>query len=176
MTEFEHLEDDENYKSKTQIKREVEALQVIGTKLLTLSKQQQSKVEMSETLRAALLESTRIKQREAMRRHMQYIGRIMRTEDHEAIAARIALFDSSSAAHNKLFHSLEHERDALIGENSAAEVQKFLEENPDIDIQHFRQLVRQSIKELSEGKKTTSRKKLFKYLREVKEIKLGINL
>ncbi|MFT2109773.1 ribosome biogenesis factor YjgA [Marinomonas sp. 2405UD68-3] len=176
MTEFEQLEDDENYKSKTQIKREVEALQVIGTKLLALSKQQQLKVEMSETLRAALLEATRIKQREAMRRHMQYIGRIMRNEDHEAIAARIALFDSSSAAHNKLFHSLESQRDSLIGENSATEVQKYLKENPSIDIQHFRQLVRQSIKELAEGKKTSARKKLFKYLREIKETKLGINL
>ncbi|MCZ2723029.1 DUF615 domain-containing protein [Marinomonas sp. 15G1-11] len=176
MTEFEHLEDDENYKSKTQIKREMEDLQVLGKKLLSLSKQQQQKVEMSETLRAALTEATRLNQREAMRRHMQYIGRLMRNEDAEAIEARVALFDSSSAAHNKLFHSLEAERDALIGENSSIEVQNYLDENPNIDIQHFRQLVRQSIKELAEGKKTTARKKLFKYIREVKEEKLGINV
>ena len=175
MTEFEHLEDDPDYKSKSQVKREMEALQELGTKLLSLSKSQQLKVEMSDVLREALAEANRIKQREAMRRHMQYIGRVMRNEDCESIAHQVALFDSTSAAHNKLFHGLEHKRNALIGPNSAEELQKYFDINPNVDMQHVRQLVRQSIKELAEGKKTASQKKLFKYLREVEEKKLGIS-
>ena len=43
MTDFDQLEDDENFISKTQIKREMEALQALGKKLLNLSKAQQKK-------------------------------------------------------------------------------------------------------------------------------------
>lgn len=174
MTDFDQIEDDENFISKTQIKREMEALQALGKKLLGLSKAQQKKVEMSDTLRDALAEADRIKKHEAMRRHMQYIGRIMRTEDHESIAARIELFDTTSAAHNKMFHQLENLRDALIGENSQSVLQEYLTENPSIDIQHFRQVVRQAQKEVSQNGKTTNRKKLFKLLRETQDKKLGL--
>jgi len=174
MTDFDSLEDDEHIVSKTQIKREMEALQELGKKLLSLSKSQQQKVSMSDTLRAALEEATRIKQREAMRRHLQYIGRIMRTEDHESISNRINLFDSTSAAHNKMFHKLEMIRDNLCSEHSMEAMHSYLEENSDIDMQHFRQLVRQAKKEAEKGDKTTSRKKLFKLLRDIQDKKIGL--
>lgn len=176
MTDFDQYEnEDEIPKSKTQIKREVEALQDLGKKMLELSKNQLKKVEMSETLRDAFAEAGRIKKHEAMRRHMQYIGRIMRTEDHEAIAQRVALFDSTSAAYNKLFHQLEIKRDALIGENSKNELSQYLDENPEIeDIQLLRQLIRLSQKEASQESKTTNRKKLFRFLREAEEKRLGL--
>lgn len=175
MTDFDSFDDDEQIVSKTQIKREMEALQDLGKKLLSLSKSQQEKVSMSETLRAALEEATRIKKNEAKRRHLQYIGKIMRSEDHEAIAQRIELFDATSAAHNKLFHQLETVRDKLCGEQSAEAVHAYLEENPDLDIQHFRQLVRQAKKEVEqEGSKSTNRKKLFRFLRDVQDKKMGL--
>lgn len=175
MTDFDSLENDEHIISKTQVKREMEALQALGKKLLSLSKSQQEKVTMSDTLRQALVEATRIKKNEAMRRHMQYIGKIMRSEDHEAIAERINLFDSTSAAHNKLFHNLEITRDTLCGQNSDVEMHRYLEENPNIDIQHFRQLVRLAKKEAELDQKSSNRKKLFKLLRDIQDKKLGLN-
>ncbi|ADZ91027.1 ribosome biogenesis factor YjgA [Marinomonas mediterranea] len=177
MTEFEQYDefDDENYKSKTQIKREMEALQDLGKQLVALSKSQRAKVPMSETMRDALDEADRIKQREAQRRHLQYIGKVMRSEDHEAIQHRVDLFDTTSALHNKLFHQLEATRDQLINADSSQEVfKKYIEENPDVDIQQFRQLIRQSQKEAEQGNKTTSKKKLFKLLREIQEKKLNL--
>ena len=176
MTDFDQFEnDDEIPKSKTQIKREMEALQDLGKKLLKLSKNQLKKVEMSDTLRDAIAEAERIKHHEASRRHLQYIGKIMRTEDHETIAQRVALFDSTSAAYNKLFHQLEIKRDALIGENSKEVLSQYLDENPNIeDIQLLRQLIRLSQKEVSQGSNTTNRKKLFRFLREAEEKRLGL--
>ncbi|TBR44779.1 DUF615 domain-containing protein [Marinomonas agarivorans] len=174
MTDFDAFEDEEEFVSKTQLKREMEALQDLGKKLLTLSKSQQDKVPMTDTLRDALVEATRIKQREATRRHLQYIGKVMRGEDHEAIAERIALFDSSSAAHNKLFHQLEQTRDRLCSSESNEAVKDYLSANPDIDMQHFRQLVRLAKKETELNQKTTQRKKLFRLLREVQDKKLGL--
>ncbi|ETI61611.1 ribosome biogenesis factor YjgA [Marinomonas profundimaris] len=176
MTDFDQFDNEEDIpKSKTQIKREVEALQDLGKKLLALSKNQLKKVEMSETLREAIAEADRIKKHEAMRRHLQYIGKVMRTEDHEAIAQRVALFDSTSAAYNKLFHQLEVKRDALIGENSKEVLSQYLEENPNVEeIQLLRQLIRQSQKEVSQEGNTTNRKKLFRLLRDVEEKRLGL--
>ncbi|MEL0623145.1 ribosome biogenesis factor YjgA [Marinomonas arenicola] len=176
MTNFDQFDDDEeNFKSKTQIKREMEELQELGKKLLGLSKNQQKKVDMSETLRDALAEADRIKQREAMRRHLQYIGKVMRTEDHEAIARRVALFDTTSAAYNKLFHQLELKRDILIGENSKEALADYLREHPEVeDIQLLRQLIRLSQKEVSQQGNTNNRKKLFRFLRETEERKLGL--
>jgi len=176
MTDFDQFEnEDEIPKSKTQIKREMEALQDLGKKLLKLSKNQLKKVEMSDTLRDAIAEAERIKHHEASRRHLQYIGKIMRTEDHETIAQRVALFDSTSAAYNKLFHQLEIKRDALIGENSKEVLSQYLDENPNIeDIQLLRQLIRLSQKEVLQGSNTTNRKKLFRFLREAEEKRLGL--
>ncbi|SBS30005.1 hypothetical protein MSP8887_02797 [Marinomonas spartinae] len=175
MTDFDQFNEDDIPKSKTQIKREMEALQEVGKKLLALSKSQQKKVVMSETLRDALAEADRIKQREAMRRHLQYIGKVMRTEDHEAIAKQVAMFDTTSAAYNKLFHQLEIKRDELIGENSKEVLSQYLEDHPGLeDIQLLRQLIRQSQKEVSEGGNTTNRKKLFRFIRDIEEKKLGL--
>ncbi|MFT2098804.1 ribosome biogenesis factor YjgA [Marinomonas sp. 2405UD66-6] len=176
MTDFDQFENEDDIpKSKTQIKREMEALQDLGKKLLKLSKNQLKKVEMSDTLRDAIAEAERIKHHEASRRHLQYIGKIMRTEDHEAIAQRVALFDSTSAAYNKLFHQLEAKRDALVGENSKEVLSQYLDENPNMeDIQLLRQLIRLSQKEVSQGSNTTNRKKLFRFLREAEEKRLGL--
>lgn len=176
MTDFDQLDNDEELpKSKSQIKREMDALQEVGKKLLSLSKNQLKKIEMSDTLKDAIIESGRIKQHEAKRRHLQYIGRVMRTEDHETIAQRVALLDTTSAAYNKLFRQIEIKRDALIGENSKEALSQYLDENPNIgDIQLLRQLIRQSQKEVSQQNKTTNRKKLFSLLREVEEKRLGL--
>jgi ribosome-associated protein len=176
MTDFDQLENDEELpKSKSQIKREMDALQEVGKKLLNLSKNQLKKIEMSDTLKDAIEESGRIKQHEAKRRHLQYIGRVMRTEDHETISQRVALLDTTSAAYNKLFHQIEIKRDQLIGENSKEALSVYLEANPEIEeIQFLRQLIRQSQKELSQEGKTTNRKKLFRFLRETEERRLGL--
>ncbi len=176
MTDFDQLENDEELpKSKSQVKREMDALQEVGKKLLSLSKNQLKKIEMSDTLKDAIEESGRIKQNEAKRRHLQYIGRVMRSEDHETIAQRVALLDTTSAAYNKLFHQLEIRRDALIGENSKEVLSQYLDDNPNLEeIQLLRQLIRLSQKEASQEGNTSNRKKLFRLLREVEEKRLGL--
>ncbi|WP_067223262.1 ribosome biogenesis factor YjgA [Marinomonas gallaica] len=175
MTDFEYYdENEEDYKSKTQIKREMEALQDLGAKLVKLNPAQRKKVPMSDTMRDALVEADRIKQWSAQRRHLQYIGKVMRTEDADAISARLELFDSTSAANNKRFHQLEGTRDALIGDGGKEILDQYIVANPHVDIQQLRSLVRMAKKEVEQNKTTTSRKKLFKFLREAQDAKLGL--
>ena len=175
MNDFEHYDDnEEELKSKTQVKREMEALQDLGAKLVKLSPNQRKKVPMSDTMRDALLEADRIKHWGAQRRHLQYIGKVMRTEDADAIEARIELFDSASAANNKRFHQLEATRDGLIGDNAKTIMDQYIASNPEVDIQQLRSLVRMAQKEAAQDTVTTHRKKLFRFLRETQDAKLGL--
>jgi ribosome-associated protein len=83
--------------SKTRRKREMHELQALGVALLQLSEAQLSDIEMPEALRAAILEGKRIKSHEAKRRHLQYIGRLMRDVDAAPIRARLAELEGHSA-------------------------------------------------------------------------------
>ncbi|MGB0466336.1 MAG: ribosome biogenesis factor YjgA [Pontibacterium sp.] len=163
---------DEEWVSRTQIKKQALALQALGEKLATFSKDQLKSVPMSDTLRAALEECQRIKPRSgAMKRHMNYVGRLMRTEDAEQIEQAIGLFEAGSQAHTAMFHKLERWRDRLI-QGGNEELQAFIQETPEADIQHLRQLTRNAKKEAEREQSPAAARKLFKYLRELAEAKL----
>ena len=74
---------DEDYvSSKTTDKRDSEAVQKVGMELVSLSKTQLDKIELDEFLYDAILQTRKIKvNTEAYRRHMQYIGKLMRNFD-----------------------------------------------------------------------------------------------
>ncbi|QEQ97461.1 ribosome biogenesis factor YjgA [Neptunomonas concharum] len=166
---FDNLEyDDENWVSRSQKKRDVEALQDIGVRLVELKPDQLEKIDISDTLRDAVIEAKRLTSRSAIRRHMQYIGKLMRNEDGEEIQAAIDRFDVTTQAHNQVFHKLEKWRDRLIN-NEKGMLDVILTEYPQTDMQHLRQLVRNAQKEQSQNKPPAATRKLFKYLRELEE-------
>ena len=166
---FDNLEyDDENWVSRSQKKRDVEALQDIGVRLVELKPDQLEKIDISDTLRDAIIEAKRLTSRSAIRRHMQYIGKLMRNEDGEEIQAAIDRFDVTTQAHNQVFHKLEKWRDRLIN-NEKGMLDVILTEYPQTDMQHLRQLVRNAQKEQTQNKPPAATRKLFKYLRELEE-------
>lgn len=77
---IDHNEEEFEYDgpSKSQVKREMHALQGLGKQMQELSHEQLDSLQISETLRRAIDESVRIRQNEAKRRHLQYIGKIIR--------------------------------------------------------------------------------------------------
>lgn len=157
---------DEDFVSKSQRKRDMDKLQTLGARLPELNKEQLAKVPLSDVLRQAVEEAQRLKPRsEATRRQMQYIGKLMQAEDAEAVQAAIERFEAGKQAHMQIFHKLERWRDRLIlGDNS--DLQAYLNDDPDADIQHLRQLLRNAKKEASLDKPPVASRKLFKYLRE----------
>ncbi|WP_151702957.1 ribosome biogenesis factor YjgA [Nitrincola alkalilacustris] len=155
--------------SKSEIKRQMHALQELGKQLSELRPDQLAKVPMSEHMRRAVEESRRISSHIALKRHMQYLGKLLRTEDSEAIQAAVDLFDASTQAHNQRFHALENWRERLItGDNNT--VQSFIETYPECDIQHLRQLIRNAQREREQQKPPAHARKLFRYLREMDEL------
>ncbi len=169
MTDFfeDQPEQDPEYKSRTQIKREVEALQELGKKLINQKADVIAKLPLSDSLIAALQEAKRIHQNEAKRRHLQYIGKLMRDVDIEQICELIDRQEAGTKAHVQYFHQLENWRDRLLKEDS--EISAFLEAFPNGDRQHVRQLVRNANREEKNNKPPASARKLFKYIRELDE-------
>lgn len=179
MTDFDDTysqEDDSGRPSKSELKRESERLQKLAEKLLALSDAQLARLPLSERLLAAVEEARRIKPNsEALRRHKQYMGKIIRDEEDTAtIEAQVTAFESAQQLNTRAFHELEALRDQLIsGDNS--QIGEVIARYPQVDTQKLRQLVRNAKKEADhnlahpdKADKTQSRK-LFRYLRELSE-------
>jgi len=152
--------------SKSQLKREMHALQELGKRMLDLSDEQLASLDISETLNAAIQESRRITQREARRRHLQYIGKVLRQEDDpEALGRAIDAFYAGSEEHTRRHHLAERWRDRMIAEGDGV-VGEFIRYCPLADVQHLRNLVRNARKEVEKQQATGQSRKLFRALRE----------
>lgn len=161
----EPFDDDELVISKSKIKREMSALQDIGKKLIELNDTQLGKMPISAELMRATKESRNITQREATRRHLQYIGKLMRTEDAEAIQYALDEFDSGSQRFTQALHGLELWRERLLNETQDV-VTEYVEQHPHTDVQQLRQLIRNALKDQKSDKNTGAYKKLFQFLKE----------
>lgn len=163
----EHLYDENGdlIKSKSQIKREMTALQDLGKKLIDLKDSQLKKMPVSDELFVAIKESRNITQREATRRHLQFIGKLMRDQDSEAIQYALDEFDSSSQRFAQTVHELEVWRTRLI-EDASNSVTEYVEQYTKTNVQGLRQLIRSAAKDQKNNKNTGASKKLFQYLRD----------
>ncbi len=80
---FQYIEgsqEEGDYKSRSQLKRESTQAQEAAVKLLKLSANQLREEGYSEELIEAIAEYHKIKSKEAKRRQMQLVGKIMRSE------------------------------------------------------------------------------------------------
>lgn len=156
------LEPEDDVKSKSQVKREMHSLQSLGKELAGMSAEQLSSLPLGARLHDALLEYRRLKHNEARRRQLQFIGRLMREVDQEALEGALEHFNKNSRHHIQAQQRAERWRERLLQEPEA--LQAFIDEHPATDIQHLRQLVRQALKEQKNDKPPASARKLFRYL------------
>lgn len=154
--------------SKSEMKRDMIALQQLGEDLVNLTDKQLEKFDLPEILLEGILLARRLKHREGRRRQLQYIGKVMRDIDVTEIRQQMESLQQQSRGFRQHFHKLEEWRDRLIEEGDEA-VTALLDEKPEADRQQLRQLIRQAQKEQSQQKPPTASRKIFKYLRELFE-------
>ena len=154
--------------SRSQLKREAEALQDVGAALVELPQSRLDRIEMPEKLREAVDLARRITAHGGKRRQMQFIGKLMRRLDAETIRAQLEAFQQADRRSAQRFHKLEALRDRLIAEGDDA-LPTVLEQYPHADRQHLRQLVRQAQLEQNKNKPPAAARSLFRYLRELDE-------
>lgn len=153
--------------SKTKRKAAMEALQDLGEKLVTLPHDKLNKLELPEALRDAVNEAKRITSNGALRRQMQYIGRLMREIDTAPIAEQLQRWEGKNSAEAAHFHQLERWRTRLLSEDNA--LSEFMQRYPQTDSQHLRALIRNSQREYAANKPPKSSRELFRLIREITE-------
>ena len=160
-------------KSKTQVKRELHALVELGERLTTLKPDMLNKLPLSDPLRRALADAPKHTANIARKRHILFIGKLMRDQDIDAILVLLDQLDASTRQYNERFHNLERWRDRLVTGTDAV-LETFCGEYPEADRQHLRQLIRQAQHENAHNKPPAATRKIFKYIRELDESKRGL--
>lgn len=150
--------------SKSELKRQMTYLQELGEQLLKLNEKQLANFPLTEKLRNGLQETRNIKKREALRRHKQFLGKVMRDEDQAGIENALKKITIQNQQEKQLFHKLEQLRDKLVDSGIDA-IDIVVAEFPNTDRQQLRQLVRQIKSDTPEKKLLELRRKIFRFLK-----------
>jgi len=167
---FQSTEFEQEYErpSKSELKRQMTVLQKLGEELVNEARDRVKRVPMPEDVRDAILECQQIKDHEGRRRQLQYVGKKMRTLDEEEVAAIQRTIDSwkgLSKADTANMHAMERRRDKLLADDKALTV--LLSENPELDVQHLRTLIRNARKEQAENKPPKAYREIFQILKQI---------
>jgi len=160
-------DDYDDQPSKTQRKQAMHHLQAIGEQLAELNNDRLRQLDLPETLLDAVIEARRISAHGARRRHMQYIGKLMRTIDPAPIQAKLDEWNGLNKEQIARFHLIERWRDRLLAEEQA--ISELAREYAAADIQKIRALIRNARKEAAADKPPKSSHILFRELRGVIE-------
>lgn len=152
-------------KSKSQKKREADALQALGVKLVSLSLEKLESLGLTDPLKQAILDAKHLKSHGAIRRQAQLIGKLMRSADHELILSNYNQLLATASATTAEFHETEHWRTRLIHEGNQA-LTEFISTHPIADIQHLRQLIKKAVDEEAKQQHLGASKALFRYIRD----------
>lgn len=169
---YQSNEFEESYErpSRSQMKRESDALQKLGAVLIGHSRDRVKSVEMPEDVRDAILMCQTIKDHEGRRRQLQYVGKKMRSLTPEEVAIiqqTIEGWQGASKADTAQLHALERKRDKLLTDDSV--LTTLLAEHPELDAQHLRTLIRNARKEQAEHKPPKAYRELFQILKQLQK-------
>ena len=154
--------------SKSQLKREMTALQKLGSELVEEARDRVKRIPMPEDVRDAILECQQIKDHEGRRRQLQYVGKKMRSLNEEEVAVIQATIDSwkgASKAETAALHALERQRDKLLADDEALTL--LLSRHPQVDVQHLRTLIRNARKEVNENKPPKAYREIYQLLKSL---------
>ena len=171
-TGFKSNEFDEEYDgpSKSQLKRDMLALQKLGALLVDEPKDRVMRVPLPDDVRDAILECQRIKGHEGRRRQLQFVGKKMRTLTEEQVAAVQKTIDGwrgTSKTQTAALHALERHRERLLADDNA--LTELLAQHPETDVQHLRTLIRNARKEQAESKPPKAFREIFHILKQLQQ-------
>lgn len=154
----------EELASKTKRKQEMHALQALGSALIELPPSQLDALDIPEDLAQAVREARRISSHEARRRHLQYIGRLMRKVEADPIRNALAEMQGGTAVARARHRRIEQWRDRLLNDDHA--LTEFAREHAGADLQVLRSVIRNARRELAAGRAPPhAQRQLFRLLR-----------
>ena len=167
---FQSSEFEQQYErpSKSQLKREMTALQKLGSVLVEAPRDRVKRVPMPEDVLEAILACQKITSHEGRRRQLQYVGKKMRSLTDEEVAVIQATVDGwrgASRAEAAALHAVERQRDKLLADDGA--LTELREQHPELDVQQMRTLIRNARKEQAENKPPKAYREIFQILKSL---------
>ena len=169
IEEYEYGEEDdvEYYAvrpNKTQIKRDIAVLFTLGEKMSELTLTQLATLDLPENINKAVIEVSGMPHKSARKRLLKFIAGQLHKIDAEPIIEKLARLENKSAHAVREHHIVERWRDRLIIDSNDA-LTALLDEYPDANRQHLRQLIRNAQKEAESAKPPKSSRLLYRYLK-----------
>ena len=161
------FEQEDEWVSKTQMKKQMNDLQALGMELTKLSSDTLKKIGLDEELSEAIATYKKITSNSALKRQAQFIGRLMRDTDPAPIEAYLAKLRGDNAAHNAFLQRVEQARTRLLADDGA--ITQFMADFPQADAGKLRTLIRNTKKEQEQNKPPKNFRALFQEIKAVME-------
>jgi len=154
--------------SKSQRKRDAQAVQSLARQLVELPNAQLRRVPLEESVRQAIVETRQIRSNIARKRQLQYLAKLLRQDDTVPVAAALETLRGEARQMTARHHRTEVWRDRLLAGGDEA-LSRLMRERPDLDPQAIRQCLRTASREAREGKPPAAARRLFQLLRDLDE-------
>lgn len=161
------FEQEDEWVSKTQMKKQMNDLQALGMELTKLSSDTLKKIGLDEELFEAIATYKKITFNSALKRQAQFIGRLMRDTNPAPIEAYLAKLRGDNAAHNAFLQRVEQARTRLLADDGA--ITQFMADFPQADAGKLRTLIRNTKKEQEQNKPPKNFRALFQEIKAVME-------
>ena len=160
---IDNLDDNENIKtvSKSQRKRDSWAITQLGKRLTRLSTAQLAEIPLDEPVREAIAFAHKIQnKRSALKRHLLFLGKLLRSRDTDAIVAAVKRFDSCNQLEIQRHQQAARWRDQIIEQGFEA-IEIFVSQKNQADRQRLRQLWRNYAQAQTNSKKQQSARQIY---------------
>ncbi|MCP4075165.1 MAG: DUF615 domain-containing protein [Gammaproteobacteria bacterium] len=164
------IDENEDWVSKSQLKRDSKDLQSLGKKLASFNAEQLAKVPLNDKMLDAIELAQKLSsKRGALKRHFQFIGKILRSIDVEPILAAVQAIEDTDNSGKLIFKKMEYWRDRIVTEGDPA-IDECCDKYHNMDRQKLRQLSRNLKKAPSEEKKIRFARQIFQEIQAVLKI------
>lgn len=170
--ETEESDDTEELKpSKSQLKREADAVLDFARTLGTIPDAELAQIELPEDIAAAVHQLRQINARSAGKRQLHYLAKILRKNPQQlpALQAASERVRLPAQLETQAFHNVERWRSRLLESDSAKRKQALTDfkiQQPRADLQQLRQLLRNHDQQRSDDGKKRLARELFRWLRD----------
>ncbi len=160
-------DDNDDLKSKSQLKREHLALQALGRQLVELPDSLLKRLPLSSALREEVVVGRKL-QKGALQRQLRHLGGILEAEDYVAIQIAIKAALEPGVHEVRRMHELEALRAALLRDGDVV-LERLAMRHPDLDRQHLRQLIRNARQEQEREQERPPRatRALYQFLKQL---------
>lgn len=158
----------EEFDSRTQIKKAAQAVTDLGERLSQMTEQEIKKLNLPSQVQDAILTLKNLDKGPALKRQKLFVGRLLRQDEPLLIEIKEKLnaIEVKAKQQNAHFHRLEKWRDRMVEEGDEA-LNEFLNQFPQADRTSLRQWIRNAQKEAAQNKPPKSSRAIFQYLKQL---------